>query len=466
MNKNLYNIHILGIGFMFVFSAFITAGFIAAIVLKDFDSNGIDSKTGFYSLSIIYACLGMANWFSPAVVKKLGPEVSLFLSAMPYTGFIFCMINPYMWSIFTFSALLGVGGGVLWTASGEVIAKNSPGDTKAKNTGIFWSWFNTSMLVGNVFLYFYLGDAAKISDTQRYVIYLVLGVLCSVGTCTFLFLAPVSSDSEKSKIVPSFVYIARKVCGKTKEDPDKEETKGGLKSVLQPIADAARYCKTKQMCLLYAPVIFTGVSLNFWSSVFITVIGNVFPNRSYLALGGISTGVGEIAAGFIWGRLSNKIGRHGVVIASSFINLTLYALSYVSFPSDAATTTAAVTEEISIIPSSIYLSLGLGLLLGLGDGGFNVSIYAALGTIYESNPAPAFAMFKFVQSMIGAGAFVYCGHLLLPWQLVILAATCLMGCVSFAFLERLFPSQILEEKPDKEAGKSFIPAPKEAMETL
>ena len=46
MNKNLYNIHILGIGFMFVFSAFITAGFIAAIVLKDFDSNGIDSKTG------------------------------------------------------------------------------------------------------------------------------------------------------------------------------------------------------------------------------------------------------------------------------------------------------------------------------------------------------------------------------------------------------------------------------------
>jgi hypothetical protein len=43
-----------------------------------------------------------------------------------------------------------------------VIAKNSPGDTKAKNTGIFWSWFNTSMLVGNVFLYFYLGE--KYSD--------------------------------------------------------------------------------------------------------------------------------------------------------------------------------------------------------------------------------------------------------------------------------------------------------------
>ena len=46
MNKNLYNIHILGVGFMFVFSAFITASFIESIVFKDFDKNGIGGKTG------------------------------------------------------------------------------------------------------------------------------------------------------------------------------------------------------------------------------------------------------------------------------------------------------------------------------------------------------------------------------------------------------------------------------------
>ena len=32
--------------------------------------------------------------------------------------------------------------------------------------------------------------------------------------------------------------------------------------------------------------------------MFITIIGNVFPNRSYLALGGICTGIGEISAGY------------------------------------------------------------------------------------------------------------------------------------------------------------------------
>ena len=62
----------------------------------------------------------MANWFSPAIVNKLGVKASLFLSAMPYTGFIFCMVEPYVASVFVLSAMLGAGGGVIWTANGEV----------------------------------------------------------------------------------------------------------------------------------------------------------------------------------------------------------------------------------------------------------------------------------------------------------------------------------------------------------
>lgn len=423
MNRNLYNIHILGIGFMLVFSAFITASFIESIVFKDFNKNGIGGKTGFYSLAIIYTCLGLANWFSPAIVKRLGCKVSLFLSALPYTGFIFCMYEPYLWSVFTLSALLGAGGGVIWTANGEVISKSSPGDSMAKHTGIFWSWFNSSMLLGNIFLYFYLGDAEIIHDKQRHVIYLVLGVLCTLGTFTFLLLKPNNSVS-------------------TGENDEAGLAPVQAESILQPIKDAVKFGRTWQMGLLYGAIIFTGFSLNFWSSVFITVIGNVFPKRSCLALGGICTGVGEISAGFIWGRLSNKIGRHGVVMCSTVINCILYYLAFISFPFDAATTAAKVAEDNPIIASSLPLTLVMGVLLGLGDGGFNVSIYAALGTVFDSNPAPAFAVFKFVQSLVGAAAFMYCGHLLLPFQLGILALSCLVGCVSFIVLER-YPPQVL-----------------------
>ena len=45
-----------------------------------------------------------------------------------------------------------------------------------------------SMLLGNVFLYFYLGDSATVSDRQRTVIYSVLGIFCVLGTFAFLLL--------------------------------------------------------------------------------------------------------------------------------------------------------------------------------------------------------------------------------------------------------------------------------------
>eukprot|EP00116_Pleurobrachia_bachei_P004455 sb/3464717/ len=436
--QRLYNINVMGIGFMLVFSAFITASFIESIVFKDMQGkHGITKKTAFYSLAIIYGFLGVANWFSPAIVKKLGSKWALVLSSLPYIGFIFAMYEPYTYSVFVLSALLGCGGGVMWTANGEIIARNSPGETKAKHTGIFWSWFNTSMLLGNVFLFFYLGDSEAINSKERHVIYLVLGTLCTLGMLAFLFLRPSPPGGVDEAL--------EEESGSVQRAPQVEVDEG----VLQPIKDAISFCGTWQMGLLYMPFIFTGVSLNFWSSVFVTIVGEVFAKRSYIALAGIATGIGEISAGFIWGRLTTKIGRHGVVMCSTVINCILYYLAFISFPFDAATTTTSRAEDTPIIESNIYLTLVMGVLLGLGDGGFNVSIYANLSTVFEHKPAPAFAVFKFVQSLMGAGAFLYCGSLLLPFQLAILAVTCLIACFSFTFLER-FPQHVLIVLPSTE----------------
>jgi len=174
---------------------------------------------------------------------------------------------------------LVLGVGYYGQSNGEVIVKNSSGDTNSKNTGIFWSWFNASMLMGNIFLYFYLGDSTVITDAKRHGIYIVLGALATCGNVVFLFLRSHrvhrDSDTEGETLL------------------DTADTEG----VLQPIRDASRFCVTWQMGLLYLPIIFTGVSLNFYSSVFITSIGSVFTPRRYLALGGICTGIGEIAAG-------------------------------------------------------------------------------------------------------------------------------------------------------------------------
>lgn len=46
--------------------------------------------------------------------------MSLFMGAVPYTAIIFSLVNPYLWSLFSLTVLVGLGGGVLWTANGQV----------------------------------------------------------------------------------------------------------------------------------------------------------------------------------------------------------------------------------------------------------------------------------------------------------------------------------------------------------
>ena len=75
-------------------------------------------------------------------------------------------------------------------------------------------------------------------------------------------------------------------------------------------------------------------------------------------------------------------------------------------------------------------------LLGFGDSAFNTQIYSALGTLYSSDSAPAFALFKFVQSVTAACAFGYGTVLTLKWQLLILVVSGLCGTLSFLLVER------------------------------
>jgi len=134
------------------------------------------------------------------------------------------------------------------------------------------------------------------------------------------------------------------------------------------------------------------------------------------------------------GRLTNKIGRNSVTVICLIINLAVYYTIFVTFPYDAATENTAIDRPF--LPSELYTTLACAVFLGFGDGGFNISVYGALCTIFEAKPAPAFAVFKFVQSIVAAGAFFYCAHLLLPYQLVILGTTCLLATFSFILLER------------------------------
>lgn len=74
-------------------------------------------------------------------------------------------------------------------------------------------------------------------------------------------------------------------------------------------------------------------------------------------------------------------------------------------------------------------------LLGFGDACYNTQIYALIGSVYKDNSAPAFAIFKFVQSGLAAAAFFYSKYLELQYQLLLLGIFCIFGTLSFIIMD-------------------------------
>ncbi|XP_013856254.1 UNC93-like protein MFSD11, partial [Austrofundulus limnaeus] len=81
--KKLLNIVILGLGFMFMFTAFQTCGNIEQTIIKSFNSSEFHGS-GYTSMAIIYGVFSASNLMAPSVVTVIGPQLSMFVSGLIY----------------------------------------------------------------------------------------------------------------------------------------------------------------------------------------------------------------------------------------------------------------------------------------------------------------------------------------------------------------------------------------------
>ena len=98
---------------------------------------------------------------------------------------------------------------------------------------------------------------------------------------------------------------------------------------------------------------------------------------------------------------------------------------------------------------SVAVALICSLLLGFGDSCYNTQIYSMLGSLYADDSAPAFAMFKFIQSVATALAFYYSNLVFLNSHIYILAVSGTLATLSFCVIE--WSNRI---KSSKEAEKA------------
>uniref|UniRef100_A0A8C5GGZ5 UNC93-like protein MFSD11 n=1 Tax=Gouania willdenowi TaxID=441366 RepID=A0A8C5GGZ5_GOUWI len=400
--QKLRNIVILGFAFMLVFTAFQTCENIEQTVIKSFNSSEFHGS-GYTSMSIIYGVFSVSNLVAPSVVAVIGPQFSMFLGGLLYSAYIAMFIHPYTWSFYTASVLVGVGAAVLWTAQGNVLAINSDNHTIGRNSGIFWALLQFSLFFGNLYIYCAWHGHEHITGLNVSII-----SLC-VLVCVFILYVCVSqirTDRRFSSHSPS-----------------------SASSVTSGPADTSfMLC-----CLL--------TNLTFYSGVYGTCIGamNRFGKdaKSLIGISGICVGIGEILGGGIFGFLnkSSRFRRNPVVLVGLVTHIVAFYLVFLNIASDAPLAPEAGTDQEAFISPSVSVALLCSFLLGFGDSCYNTQLLSVVGFLFRDNSAPAFAVYKFIQSIMAALAFFYSNFLLLHWQLLILVLSGFLGTFSFFLAE-------------------------------
>uniref|UniRef100_H2L6U1 Major facilitator superfamily domain containing 11 n=1 Tax=Oryzias latipes TaxID=8090 RepID=H2L6U1_ORYLA len=390
-------------------------------VIKSFNSTEFHGS-GYTSMAIIYGVFSASNLIAPSVVAVIGPQLSMFFSGLLYSCYIAVFIYLYTWSFYTASVLVGVAAAVLWTAQGNVLAINSSDSTIGRNSGIFWSLMQFSLFFGNLYIYCSWHGHVHITDLDRQTVFISLTVISLVGCFLFFLIrkpdpegssAPEGAESASSLLTSSFMFAVK----------------------------ACKMFVTKEMLLLSVSIGYTGLELTFYSGVYGTCIGAMTrfgtDAKSLIGISGICIGVGEILGGGVFGLLnkSNRFGRNPVVLLGLITHYVAFYLIFLNIASDAPLAPEGGTDLEAFITPSVWVALFCSFLLGLGDSCFNTQLLSIIGLLFRDNSAPAFAVFKFIQSIMAAVAFFYSNYLLLHWQLLILVVMGFLGSVSFFVTE-------------------------------
>ncbi|XP_075025999.1 UNC93-like protein MFSD11 isoform X2 [Calonectris borealis] len=428
-SKKLFNVIILGVSFMFIFTAFQTCGNIAQTVITNLNNTDFHGS-GYTSMSIIYGVFSASNLLSPSVVAIVGPQLSMVVSGIFYSLYIAVFIQPATWAFYTASVFIGIAAAVLWTAQGNCLTVNSDENTIGRNSGVFWALLQSSLFFGNLYIYFAWQGKTRISESDRRTVFIALTVISLVGTVLF-FLIRKQEDTKAPE-----------------EEDSADETLGDSSSAQNKMTRAVAAFKksiklsfTKEILLLSVTTAYTGLELTFFSGVYGTCIGAVnrfgSEEKSLIGLSGIFIGVGEILGGGIFGLLSknNRFGRNPVVMLGIVVHFIAFYLIFFNMPNDAPIAPMEGTDDVAYMMPSKEVAIFCSFLLGLGDSCFNTQLLSILGFLYSEDSAPAFAIFKFVQSICAAVAYFYSNYFLLQWQLLIMVVVGFFGTITFFTVE-------------------------------
>lgn len=324
------NVILLGIAFHLIFFSFQTSVFIQQTVVNSIKSRPEFnfSGDGYISLCITYLVFAISNWLAPSIIAFSGTKYGMFLGSITYVLYSASFIYPTTALFYAAAALIGFGAGPLWTAQGSYLAKNSNSESSSRNAAIFWSMLQSSILFGNIFVYFAFNSQASISDKTRYIVYGVLTLVAALGVFVILFLR----DNQSTQTYTN----------------EPNLTAWGQ------FCEALKLAKSVDILLLSFAFLFTGLYLSFFTGVYGTAIGATTQfgadAKKFIGLSGIFIGIGEIVGGSVFGLsgklVSQKVGRDTIFVLGFLAAMAAIVLIFINLPADASLSKSALQKSI------------------------------------------------------------------------------------------------------------------------
>ncbi|KAK8743641.1 hypothetical protein OTU49_001181 [Cherax quadricarinatus] len=426
------NVGILGLAYMFVFTSFQTQGNMQQVVIKSIKiENPNFEGSGYTSLAIIYAVFAIFNWLSPSCLSYLGPKVTMIIGGITYAIFIAGFLWPQTVILYLTSVLVGAGAALIWTGQGNYLTLMSTQKTMSRNSGIFWAMLQSSMLFGNLFVFYQFMGKDVIDHHTRTIVFSALTVVGIIGIGIMCLLPKPGADGS----------------GRADES---------LGSPFEALKKSFNLFRTKDMILLSATFFYTGIELSFFSGVYSACLSSTlrFPDpKRLVGLSGMFIGAGEILGGGVFGIFGSKTvkyGRDPIVLLGYLIHMVCFFLIFMNLPTESPLTNTKSPSFLPLGQPSEVIAMMCSFLLGFGDACFNTQIYSILGTVYEDNSGPAFALFKFTQSLSAAACFFYSSVFELYWHLAVLVVFATIGTLTFCSVEWRAHRR-LKAKPDTTA---------------
>ncbi|XP_012268568.1 UNC93-like protein MFSD11 [Athalia rosae] len=444
-DTRLLNVLVLSCGFMLTFTAFQTMGNIEKTILESIAADDPSFHAdGYTSLAIIYAVFAIFIWLVPSFISITGPRTAIIAGCSCYVAFIASFLWPQTELLYVVSAILGIGASLIWTGQGTYLTQNSDSETMSRNASIFWAIFQCSLFAGNLFVYFTF-SGPTINESTRNTVFWVLTAVAIFG---LLLLATLRKAAQGLEIGE-----AEGVSSADKElhipEPVREKP---LIAAWHALRDSLRLFVTGKMMLLSITFFYAGLVLTFFSGVYSSSVGFTKAMgdnaKSLVGLSGICIGCGEVVAGALFGILASKTARFGrdpIVIIGFVVHMFAFCTIFLNLPDNSP---FQDTEATGFISPSPALAMVGAVALGFGDACFNTQVYSLLGVLYAKDSAPAFALFKFMQSAAATISFLYSSHIGLYIQLGILVIFVIMGTISFCLVELLLRKEKANESPE------------------